>query len=277
MHTISTKEFRLFQALVHREAGISLSDQKRALLIGRLAPRMRALSLATFGQYHDRVVSDREELLRMIDAVCTNETQFFREPKQFEFLEQTVLPQWRAEAEAGTRRRQVRVWSAACSTGEEPYSIAMTLTAHLPGWSIEILASDLSQKVLSRAAAGTWPIERAAQIPESYRKAYMLRGSGPQEGRMAAKPELASLIRFARVNLNNEPYPVTGRFDLIFCRNVLIYFDAPSKRRVIERLLDRLEPNGLFFLGHSESLNFYERVKVAGPTVYSLRETSCTS
>jgi chemotaxis protein methyltransferase CheR len=272
--SLSAKEFKLFQSLVHRETGIALSDQKRALLVGRLAPRMRALSIASFGAYFDRVTADRDELVRMIDSVCTNETQFFREPKQFAFLESEVLPRWRAEAERGERRREIRAWSAGCSTGEEPYSIAMSLLAHVPDWSIEIVATDLSTKVLDRAAAGIWPIERAAQIPMHYRKAFMLRGSGPQEGKMAARPEVSALMRFARVNLHHETYPISGRFDLIFCRNVLIYFDAPSKRRIIDRLLDRLTPRGLFFLGHSESLNSHERVCTAGPTVYALKERS---
>ena len=266
---ITTKEFRLFQALVHRETGIFLSDQKRELLVGRLGPRMRALQVPSFGAYHDRVSTHREELVRMIDSICTNETQFFREPKQFAFLERAVLPQWR---NAG--KKHIRVWSAGCSTGEEPYSIAMTLTANCPESTVEILATDLSTKVLDRAAAGIFPIERAAQIPVHYRKAYMLRGGGAQEGKMAARPELASLIRFARLNLSHDHYPVTGRFDLIFCRNVLIYFDAPSKRRVIDRLLDRLEPHGYFFLGHSESLSNFDRVRNVGPTVYALREAA---
>jgi len=271
-NTISTREFRRFQALVHSEAGIALSDQKRALLVGRLSPRLRALELSSFDAYLEHIERDRTELVRMIDSICTNETQFFREPKQFAYLENEVLPGLRAAAEAGERSKQVRVWSAACSTGEEPYSIAMTLSAHLPGWSIEITASDLSTKVLDRAAAGIWPIERAAQIPLHYRKAFMLRGRGAQEGKMAAKPELTAMIRFTRVNLNHESYPVAGRFDLIFCRNVLIYFDAPSKRKVVDRLLDRLEPRGLLFLGHSESLNQHERVRPAGPTVYGLKD-----
>jgi chemotaxis protein methyltransferase CheR len=269
---LSTKEFRLFQSLVHREAGISLSDQKRALLVGRLAPRMRALSIATFGAYFDRVTADREELVRMLDSVCTNETHFFREPKQFAFLEGEVLPRWRAEAERGERRREVRVWSAGCSTGEEPYSIAMSLLAHVPDWSIEIIASDLSTKVLDRASEAIWPIERAAQIPVHYRRAFMLRGSGSQEGKMTARPEISALIHFTRLNLNHDSYPVSGRFDLVFCRNVLIYFDAASKKRIIDRLLDRLEPRGFFFLGHSESLNSHDRVRAAGPTVYALKD-----
>ena len=272
MHTITTREFRLFQTLVQNEAGIFLSDQKRALLVGRLAPRMRALAITSYGSYHDHLSTDREELVRMLDAICTNETQFFREPKQFAFLENDVLPAWRAEAAAGERTKQVRVWSAACSTGEEPYSLAMTLSAHLPDWSIEILASDLSVKALQRAKSGIWPIERAEQIPTPYRRAFMLRGGGTQEGKMAARPELTSLIRFARINLSHESYPVAGRFDLIFCRNVLIYFDAPSKRRVIDRLLDRLDPRGYFFLGHSESLSNFDRVRAVGPTVYALRD-----
>ena len=272
---ITTRDFRRFQALVQGEAGIFLSDQKRALLVGRLAPRLRALELPSFAAYYERVWSDREELVRMIDALCTNETHFFREPKQLAFLEQQVLPAWHAAADAGERAKRVRVWSAGCSTGEEPYSIAMSLAWHLPGWSVEILASDLSTKVLERAAAGIWAMERAEEIPPHYRKTFMLRGRSAQEGKMAARPELSATIRFARINLNAESYPAAaGRFDLIFCRNVLIYFDAPSKRRVIDRLLDRLDPAGYFFLGHSESLNHVERVRAAGPTVYTLKESA---
>src|SRR5258707_360288 len=146
MDTLTTKEFRLFQSLVHREAGIFLSDQKRALLVGRLTPRLRALALPSFGAYYDLVSADRTALTQMIDSICTNETSFFREPKQFAFLEGEVLPAWRVAAERGERRKAARVWSAACSTGEEPYSIAMSLAAHLPDWSIEELASDLSMK-----------------------------------------------------------------------------------------------------------------------------------
>jgi chemotaxis protein methyltransferase CheR len=270
MRPLTTKEFRLFQALVHREAGIFLSDQKRALLVGRLAPRLRALDLRSFSAYYDLVDRDPAALAGMLDAICTNETSFFREPKQFSFIESEVLPAWRLAAERGERRKQVRVWSAGCSTGEEPYSIAMLLLANLPDWSIEIVGSDLSNKVLQRAADGVWPIDRAETIPQRYRKAFMLRGSGAQEGKMAARPELSALLRFCRLNLNHQSYPLPGRFDLIFCRNVLIYFDAPSKKRVIDRLLDRLEPGGLFFLGHSESLSTSERVRSVGPTVYAL-------
>jgi chemotaxis protein methyltransferase CheR len=267
MSNLTTKDFRLYQGLVHREAGIFLSDQKRALLIGRLAPRMRALGITSFATYFEHVQNDADELVLMLDAICTNETHFFREPKQFAFLEQQLIPAWRAQG-----RRSVRVWSAGCSTGEEPYSIAMTLAYHLPGAAIDVLASDLSTKVLARASAGIWPIERAEEIPVHYRKAFMFRGRGSQEGKMAARPELAAMIRFQRINLHNERYPLGERFDLIFCRNVLIYFDAPSKQQVIDRLLDRLDPAGYLFLGHSESLNQCPRVRSVGPTIYAQKE-----
>lgn len=270
---LTTNEFRLFQSLVHREAGIYLSDQKRALLTGRLAPRLRLLAMDSYSSYYDLVRESGDELVLMLDAICTNETQFFREPKQFAFLEEQVLPSWRSAACAGQRSSHIRVWSAGCSTGEEPYSIAMTLSASLPERSTDILASDLSTKVLRRAAEGIWPIERAAPIPKSYLKSFMLRGSGPQEGKMSARAELSSLIRYARINLHWESYPVSGRFDLIFCRNVLIYFDAPSKTRVIHRLLDHLQPGGYLFLGHSESLHGFSRVRAVGPTVYALNES----
>lgn len=268
---LSTTEFRRVREFILREAGISLSDQKRSLVMGRLAPRLRALSLSTYGDYLAHVDTDGQEAVHMIDAICTNETQFFREPKQFVFLEHQVIPAWIAQAEAGRRRKHVRVWSAACSTGEEPFSIAMTLLAALPDWKIEIVASDLSTKVLTRASDALWPIERAAHIPEHYRKAFMMRGVRTQEGKMIAKEALRNLIRFERVNLNAERWPVGGRFDLIFCRNVLIYFDAVAKTRVVQRLLDVLDPAGYFFLGHSETLNMLERVRSVGPTIYQLR------
>lgn len=268
---LTTAEFSLFRDFMHREAGIALTDQKRALVMGRLAPRLRALSLSTYGEYFEAASGDRDEAVRMIDAICTNETHFFREPRQFAFLEQTIIPSWIAQAKEGQRRKHVRVWSAACSTGEEPYSIAMSLLAGLPDWTIEIIASDLSTKVLAKASAGLYPIERAPQIPEPLRKAFMLRGIRSQEGHMTVKDALRDVVHFQRINLNAERWPVSGRFDLVFCRNVLIYFDGPAKTRVVDRLLDVLDPNGYFFLGHSESLNLHERVRSVGPTVYRLR------
>lgn len=270
---LSSTEFRLFQETIHREAGIFLSEAKRALLVGRLSPRLRELGLRTFQDYHRYVTQeDARERVLMLDCISTNETRFFREPRQFEFLEEHIVRGWVAAA-AG-RPRRIRVWSAACSTGEEPYSVAMTLLSHFParsGWEVEILASDLSTRVLARAQEAVWSIERAREIPEPLRRRYMLRGTRSQEGKMKAGPEIRSLVRFERINLHHDRYPVSGRFDLILCRNVLIYFDAADKARVIDRLARHLEPGGHLFLGHAESVvGSSGDLRRVGPTIYVL-------
>jgi chemotaxis protein methyltransferase CheR len=243
---------------------------KKALLVGRLARRLRALGLGSWAAYHERVVADPAERVRMIDCICTNETQFFREARHFEFLADRLFPAWRTEAEAGGRPRRIRAWSAACSTGEEPYSLAMSLLAAVPaGWDLEVLATDLSTRVLERAGAAVWPLERSHQIPEPFRRAFMLRGFGGQQGLMKAGPEIRALVRFARLNLVGEDWPAPGAFDLVFCRNVLIYFDRPTKERVVERLVERLAPGGHLFLGHAESLaGLTTRLRAVMPTVY---------
>ena len=268
---ISAREFALFRDLIHRESGIFLSEAKKALVVGRLGRRLRQLGLSSWGDYHRLAEGDEEERVRMLDCICTNETHFFREPRQFAFLEQQAFPEWAARAAAGAPRR-IRAWSAACSTGEEPYSLAMTLLAHFPpssGWTIDILASDLSTRVLDQARAGVWSIEKSREIPERHLKAFMLRGTGPQQGVMKAGLAVRSVLRFQRVNLNLDRYPVSGPFDLVLCRNVLIYFDVASKMRVVNRLLDLLAPGGYLFLGHAESLaGLGDRGRSVGPTVY---------
>jgi chemotaxis protein methyltransferase CheR len=267
---IGEREFALFQALILRESGIYLAPAKKALLVGRLSKRLRALGLSTFDAYYRRIVDedDREERVEMLDCVSTNETHFFREPRQFEFLERQVVPRWK---ERGPR--VLKVWSAGCSTGEEPYSLAMMLLHHFPAYAgrqIEIFATDISTRALARADEAVWPIDKASEIPISYRRAFMLRGTASQEGKMKASPEIRSLVRFERMNLNEEHYPVRGPFHLIFCRNVLIYFQMENKLKVIHRLLDVLAPDGLLFLGHAESLNAVtDRVTTVVPTVYA--------
>lgn len=266
---VSDRDFARFQALIHREAGIWLAPVKKALLVGRLSRRLRDLGLASFGDYYERVVEDEVERVRMLDAICTNETHFFREPRHFDFLAERVFPRWREEADAGRRPRRARVWSAACSTGEEPYSLAMSLLAAFPaGWDLEVLASDLSTKVLARAGEAVWPIEKAKEIPEAYRKAYMLRGYGAQEGLMKAGPELREIVKLARVNLVGEPWPA-GPFDLVFCRNVLIYFDQPTRQRLISGVEPLLSPGGLLCIGHTETLNgIHGGLKIVRPSVF---------
>lgn len=266
---VPDEDFVRFQTLIHEEAGIWLAPIKKALLAGRLGRRLRTLGIAAWRDYYELVISDEAERVRMLDAICTNETHFFREPRHFEFLAERVFPAWREQADAGRRPHRVRVWSAACSTGEEPYSLAMTLLTAFPtGWELEVLATDLSTKVLERAERAVWPMEKAAEIPEAHRKAFMLRGFGAQEGLMKAGPEIRSIVRFARVNLVGD-WPASPPFDLVFCRNVLIYFDRAVKARVIERLLGRLHPQGYLFLGHAESLGgLTSQVQPVVPTVY---------
>ncbi|MBV9109347.1 MAG: protein-glutamate O-methyltransferase CheR [Gemmatimonadetes bacterium] len=276
IRALTAREFAAFQALIYAEAGIRLNPGKEALLVGRLTRRVRALGLDSFGAYHQVVSADAAERTRMLEAVCTHETHFFREPAHFHLLERTVLPGWRRAAAAGERPKRVRAWSAAASSGEEPYTLSMVLDHHLPaseGWDVEVLATDLSAAVLEQARTGLYAADKAREIPSPYLKKYMLRGTRTQEGRMKVGPEARRPVRFARVNLNEERWPVPGRFDLVFCRNVLIYFDRASRAAVIDRLLDRLEPGGLLFLGHAESLNgITARVRTVAPTVYALRD-----
>ena len=270
---LSTREFGLFQRFIHAQTGIYLPEAKKALVVARLSRRLRSLGVPSFAGYFDLVTRDREEQTVMLDSICTNETRFFREPRQFEFLASDVLPRWRQRGEDGLMPKKIRAWSAACSTGEEPYSLAMLLRTHFPleaGWTVEILASDISTKVLAAAREGVWPIERADDIPVEYRRAYMLRGVRSEEGKMRAQPNIRSLVEFRRLNLNEEQYPVEGSFDLIFCRNVLIYFNRETKAAVIDRLTRHLSPAGLLFLGHSETLHSAAHaLRHVGPTAYA--------
>ena len=268
---LAPREFRLFQRLIEDEAGIHLVNAKRVLVEGRLARRLRELDL-DFPAYYALVEADAQERVRMLDCISTNETHFFREPRQFEFLENRLLPEWQARVQSLGLSRRFRVWSAGCSTGEEPCSVAMSFLARFPpgsGFGIEILATDLSSRVLEKARAGVFPLEKSNEIRASYLKTFMLKGTGPQAGRMKAGPELRAVVRYERLNLNGASCDLAEHFDLILCRNVLIYFDAAAKERVVARLLGRLGPDGHLFLGHAETLTGLKtRTLSVGPTVY---------
>ncbi|HEV2112890.1 MAG TPA: protein-glutamate O-methyltransferase CheR [Terriglobales bacterium] len=275
---ISAELFAKYQSLIYGEAGIWLAAHKQALLTGRLARRLRTLCLGSMAEYYTLVTQpdQQHERALMIDCITTNETHFFRESRHFEFLAQHVFPLWKQQAERGERPASVRIWSAGCSTGEEPYSLAMLLLKHFPpdsGWNIEILATDISTCVLEKARAAIFPLDKSKEIPKEYLFSYMLKGTADQEGWMKAGPEIQRLVRFARVNLNADTYPVTGTFDLIFCRNVLIYFDQDSKKKVVSGLLRHLSPTGLLLVGHSENLNgIASGVRSIVPTVYARPE-----
>jgi chemotaxis protein methyltransferase CheR len=267
---LTQREFSLFRTLVESETGIHLSEVKQALVNARLLARLRELGLRTFSDYYERVVRSRdEELVRCIDAICTNETQFFREPTQFSLLTSTLLPRWRDEAEAGLRPRRLRVWSAACSTGEEPYSLAMLLLAELPGFSVQILATDLSTKALAKARAAVYPMPRLKDVSLELRQRFLLRGVGSQEGKFRVGDEAQRVVEFRRLNLTAAAGYELGHFDLVLCRNVLMYFRPETRHAVVDRLIDHLVPSGYLWVGHSESLHGFDpRLRTVIPTVY---------
>jgi chemotaxis protein methyltransferase CheR len=272
--------FQKFQKLIYAETGIWLSSSKTALLCGRLFRRLRELEIASLEIYYERVSQpdQQEERARMIDAITTNETRFFREPRQFDFMVQHVLPRWRAEAEHRLRSRRIRIWSAGCSSGEEPYSLAMLLAKHLPadeGWDVRLLATDISNRVLDKARQGIYPITKSAELPPDLLHSFMLRGTADRESEMKVKVEIQQMVDFRRLNLNQDSAPVEGPFDAIFCRNVLIYFDAASKRRVVENLSRHLLANGFLFVGHAENLSsMFSQLRSLEPTIYTNTEAT---
>jgi chemotaxis protein methyltransferase CheR len=278
--SVSPALFQKFQKLIYAETGIWLGNSKNALLCGRLFRRLRALEITSLETYYERVShpDQYEERTRMIDAITTNETRFFREPRQFEFMVQQVLPRWRAQAEHGSRPKRVRIWSAGCSSGEEPYSVAMLLAKHLPaeqGWDVRLLATDISNRVLEKARRGIYPITKSAELPADLLHTFMLRGTAERQADMKVKIEIQQMIEFRRLNLNQESNLPEGPFDAIFCRNVLIYFDMASKRRVVANLTHNLMANGYLFVGHAENLNsMFPELRSIEPTILIKTEGS---
>lgn len=265
MHTITDAEFSKFQRFIYDAAGISLSSGKKALVCGRLSKRLQAHRLDSYAKYFELLSSGRAaaEVQTAIDLLTTNETYFFREPKHFDLLRELA----KAAADA-PRPQPFRVWSAAASTGEESYSIAMVLADCLDGLAWEVMGSDISARVLQRARIGHYPLERTRHIPQAYLKRFCLRGMGEEEGTLLVERQLRSRVSFSQVNLNAE-LPRLGSFDVIFLRNVLIYFDVATKRQVVARVLSLLKPGGHFCIGHSETLNDISTAVVqVAPSIY---------
>jgi chemotaxis protein methyltransferase CheR len=272
---VSPEVFQKFQKLIYSETGIWLGSAKTALLCGRLFRRLRTLGIPSLETYYERVATPdgQEERERMIDAITTNETRFFREPRQFDFMTQEVFPRWRADAEKNLRSKKVRIWSAGCSSGEEPYTLAMLLARHLPeseGWDARVLATDISNRVLEKARKGIYPMTRSAELPQDLLHNFMLRGMAERQGEMKVKLEIQRMVDFRRLNLDQECALVEGPFDAVLCRNVLIYFDVASKRRVVENLVRHLPANGLLFVGHAENLSsMCSQLRSLEPTIYT--------
>ncbi|HET9646556.1 MAG TPA: CheR family methyltransferase [Burkholderiaceae bacterium] len=261
---LTDAEFSQFQRFIHEAAGIDMSPSKKALVSGRLAKRLQHWGLESYGKYIEllRGGSASDEVQVAVDLLTTNETFFFREPKHFELLHKLA-------GESRAARQSFRVWSAASSTGEEAYSIAMVL-ADVLGMTApwDVLGSDISTRVLQRAGTGHYPLDRARHIPVPYRKRFCLRGTGPQDGTLLVERTLRQRVKFMQVNLN-APLPHLGQFDVVFLRNVMIYFDMQTKRQVVARVLSTLRPGGHFCIGHSESLNdVCDTVALVAPSIY---------
>ncbi len=265
---LTDSDFDRLRSIVREQTGIALADSKRELVYSRLARRLRKLGLASFSEYCALVdTGDGAELQELTNAITTNLTSFFREKYHFEQLATEALPQI-IQSRAAARR--LRVWSAGCSTGEEPYSLAIvmreTLERHT-NWDIRLLATDIDSKVVETAAAGSYTADRFAGMDPA-RTARWFKNSGANGGQLAASDELKSLITFRQLNLL-DAWPMKGPFDVIFCRNVVIYFDKETQRQLFDRLADIQEPGGWLFIGHSENLfNVTNRYKLVGRTVY---------
>ena len=261
-------EFKRLREIVHARTGIALSEAKRELVYGRLARRLRKLKLQSFAEYCQLVeTGEPAELEELTNAITTNLTSFFREGYPFEQLAAEALPQIESKRAAA---RRLRLWSAGCSTGEETYSLAVVLReamGRLANWDVKLFATDIDSKVVATAAEGVYAAERFKGVSAERVKKWFPPAAG-RPGFSAASPTLKSLITFKQLNLL-DPWPMKGPFDVIFCRNVVIYFDKPTQRRLFDRMAELQEPGGWLFVGHSENLlNVTRRYKLVGRTVY---------
>lgn len=262
------KDFRFIQELVGERTGIVLSDIKRTMVYSRLARRIRKLDVTSFSEYCKLLESgDEAELIAFTNAITTNLTSFFREAHHFDYLKHTVFP----EIEHKKRDRRIRIWSAGCSSGEEAYSIAMTVLdyfRHKQGWDIRILATDLDHDMVERAASGLYNEERVTGLDEKHLKKYVKKGRGEFSGKVKMSDDLMDLITFKQLNLLHE-WPFHGPFDIIFCRNVVIYFSKDTQRELFDRYADMMVDDAPMFIGHSESLfKVSDRFRPLGRTIY---------
>ena len=259
---LKDREFERFRHFIHERAGISLAPHKRQMVSARLQRRLRHLGLRSFDAYLDRVFEPGQdhELHHLIDLLTTNETYFYREPAHFEYLRERVLP--------ACRGRGVRVWSAACSSGEEVYTLAMVLSDALGSGDWHTLGTDISRRVLEQARQGVYPLERARHLPRPWLERYCLKGVRAQTGNLLIDPKLKSRVKLEQHNLLQSRRD-GEYFDIIFLRNVLIYFDPPTKQRVIARLFESLRPGGLLFISHVESLHGLETpLEMVRPSIF---------
>jgi chemotaxis protein methyltransferase CheR len=263
---LDTRTFEKFRDLVYAKSGISLGPQKAALVSARIGKRMRALGMDSYGVYLDFVSGDEsgDELVQLLDAISTNVTSFFRESAHFDFLAE-VLKKWRAEGQT-----RFRIWSAASSSGEEPYSLAMTMNEALDSrCDMKILATDISTKVLGLCQQGVYGADKVKTVPAQWRDRYFDRQGDRQAPQYVVRANLRKLVLFKRLNLSTPPFAMKGPLDVVFCRNVMIYFDNEVRSRLLQEIYRLLKPGGYLMVGHAESLTgMVSKFKTVQPSVY---------
>jgi chemotaxis protein methyltransferase CheR len=272
--TLRDREFQRFSSLIYNSAGIKMPPAKKTMLEARLQTRLKVLGLASFEEYCNYVFSHEAhagELVHLIDVVTTNKTDFFREPGHFDFLVKSALPTI-LQTRGDLSRDPVRIWSAGCSTGEEPYTLAMVLSEFAdgrPGFRAAITASDICTQVLQTAKSAIYPEERADPIPLNLRKKYLLRSRESSKSLVRIAPQLRSLVSFRRINFMDDDFGLAEKMDIIFCRNVVIYFDKATQQALMRKFHKQLRPGGYLFIGHSETLNGLDvDFKAVASTVY---------
>ncbi len=256
--SLSTRDYTRLCDLIYAEAGIHLGSGKKIMLEARIKRRLKVLEIDSYRQYCDYLFEHKgmkEEIVPLIDVVTTNKTDFFREPGHFNFLVEKALPELTTDDRSG---RQFLVWSAGCSTGEEPYTLAIVLSEYAlthPNFRFKILATDISTTVLAKAEMGVYSNDVVSPVSTALQRKYFMRGRDPASDRVRVVPELRRLVEFRRLNFMDSDYGISQRVDAIFCRNVIIYFDRATQERILCRLSHHLVPGGYMFVGHAESLH----------------------
>lgn len=269
--TLSSRDFDRLSRFIYDTCGIKMPAVKKTMLEARLQKRLRHLGMRSFTHYCDYLFApegQEQELVQMLDMVTTNKTDFFREPDHFDFLTRSVLPEWLSRHEGGT----LSIWSAGCSSGEEPYTLAMVLSEFAqknPGFDFKILASDLSTRVLDKAKNAIYTEAQVEPVPMELKKKYLLRSKDRSSGMVRVVPELREKVRFRRLNFMDDDFGMREPLDIIFCRNVIIYFDRPTQERLLQRFHRNMKHGSFIFMGHSETLSGLNvALTSVYPTVY---------
>jgi len=267
-YELTDADFNKLRDIIYQEAGIKLSDVKKILMQSRLIKRLRELKLDNFTQYHEYLVNNFEiEKINFINAITTNKTDFFRENDHFEFMKSKILPDFEKKNE-----KELRIWSAGCSTGEEPYTIAITLNEYFngkPSPELLILATDIDTQVLAKAQEGNYPADHLSDVDPKYLKSYFIPNENDKGTFYKVKDSLKEIVYFRRLNLLQEEYPMTKKFDIIFCRNVIIYFDRETQKKLFEKYYGYLKDDGYLLVGHSENItSLTDKFLLVGRTIY---------